>query len=209
MPKELSPKHQRFVEEFLTDFNAAGAARRAGYAKGRANVTAFHLLRRPDIASAVAAARAKMAERANVTADRVITEMAAIAFSDITKAVRWGSALVVKDENGEHILQQAVEMIASDDLPREITAAISEIAKTRDGIRIKFHDKQAALLALGKHLGMFIERHEHGKPGDFSKMDDAELMEQAGETAKALGLPADTVQRIKAGLAIEGNETEH
>ena len=34
------------------------------------------------------------------------------------------------------------------------------MAQTRDGIKIKFHDKRAALMDIGRHLGMFKERVE-------------------------------------------------
>ena len=42
----------------------------------------------------------------------------------------------------------------------EAAAAISEVAQTKEGIRIKFHDKRAALVDLGRHLGMFTEKGE-------------------------------------------------
>jgi hypothetical protein len=42
-----------------------------------------------------------------------------------------------------------------------VSAAISEVKKTKDGISIKFHDKLGAL----QKLGMFIDRSEvrHGR----------------------------------------------
>jgi len=43
-------------------------------------------------------------------------------------------------------------------------------------VRFKLADKRAALFDIGRHLGMFIERHEHGAPGDFDRMADDELM---------------------------------
>ena len=48
----------------------------------------------------------------------------------------------------------------TDSLTAEQAAALSEIAETKDGIRVKLNSKQAALDSLSKHLGMFVERAE-------------------------------------------------
>jgi hypothetical protein len=64
-------------------------------------------------------------------------------------------------------------------------AAISEVSQTASGaLKIKMHDKHAALVSIGKELGMFIERHEHGGPGDFERMSDDDLRQLA---MRALG----------------------
>jgi hypothetical protein len=54
----MRPKHQRFVEEYAKDWNAAAAYHRAGYhARGNsAAVNAYRLQQRPDVAEAIAAA---------------------------------------------------------------------------------------------------------------------------------------------------------
>jgi phage terminase small subunit len=57
-------------------------------------------------------------------------------------------------------------MLDSAEIDDDTAAAIAEVAQTRDGIKIKFHDKLGALEKIGKHLGMFVDRHEHsGKDG--------------------------------------------
>jgi hypothetical protein len=45
-----------------------------------------------------------------------------------------------------------------------------------------------ALELIGKQLGMFIERREDGKPGDFSHLSDEELDAQLTQRLKARGL---------------------
>ena len=47
--------------------------------------------------------------------------------------------------------------IDTDGLTPDQTAALSEIAETKEGIRLKMHSKIAALDSLAKHLGMFTE----------------------------------------------------
>ncbi|ENO82074.1 hypothetical protein B447_05033 [Thauera sp. 27] len=40
------------------------------------------------------------------------------------------------------------------------------MAQTKEGLRVKFHDKRAALVDVGRHLGMFKDKVEHtGKDG--------------------------------------------
>ena len=53
-----------------------------------------------------------------------------------------------------------------------------------------------ALKLIGMELGMFIERHEIGGPGDFSRLTDEELAKRALEDASALGLPAEATEAL-------------
>jgi phage terminase small subunit len=68
----LTPKQQRFVDEYLIDLNATQAAIRAGYAKRRANCMGFENLRKPEIATAIQAGMAKRAKRTEITQDYVL-----------------------------------------------------------------------------------------------------------------------------------------
>lgn len=78
----LDARQQRFVDEYLVDLNGTQAAIRAGYSAKTAAEQAYDLLRRPHIASAVAAGQAAIQERTQVTAARVVREIALIAFAD-------------------------------------------------------------------------------------------------------------------------------
>ena len=51
-------------------------------------------------------------------------------------------------------------------------------------IKLKLHDKRAALVDSGKHLGGFVARKELGGPGDFDKMGADELRAFVVEKAK-------------------------
>lgn len=78
----LTPKQQRFVDEYLIDLNATQAAIRAGYSPNAAAEQGYEHLRKPHIQMAIAEARKAMQERTQITADKVITELALIAFAD-------------------------------------------------------------------------------------------------------------------------------
>lgn len=168
----LTPKQQRFVEEYLVDLNATAAYKRAGYvAKGNAaEVNAARLLRNAQVKIAVEAARAELSKRTEITQDMVLQELAKIGFSDIRKAVRWASNVavaapdersldeIIEEGGGEirHAITNQVELVDSDTIDDDTAAAIAEIAQTdRGGLKVKLHDKRAALVDIGRHLGMF------------------------------------------------------
>lgn len=71
----LTPKQQRFVEEYLRDLNASAAVRRAGYKVRRPDQQGYELLRKPEIAAAISAQRDKLAERTQRTIDDAMADI--------------------------------------------------------------------------------------------------------------------------------------
>lgn len=167
---ELTPKQRAFVREYLIDLNATQAAIRAGYSENTAYSIGQENLKKPEIASAIEAAMKIRSDRTDITADRVLRELAKIGFADIRKAIKWHSHLINEEDNPEGgdvaviktIVTNQVELVASEDLDDETAAAISEISQnTSGGIKLKLHDKRAALVDMGRHLGMFTDKVEH------------------------------------------------
>lgn len=169
MAAALTPKQQRFVEEYLVDLNATQAAIRAGYSEKTAAETGYENLRKPQIAEAIAKAQSERSERTQITADRVLEEYGKIAFADIRKAVKWGRNPADQtsenaDPNGLNIYP--VSLIPSEEIDDDTALAVSEVSLTQTGVKLKMHDKKSALDSIGKHLGMFVNLHEHtGKDG--------------------------------------------
>ena len=79
---KLTPKQERFVQEYLVDLNALQAAIRAGYSKDTAGAIGHENLKKPEIQAAIAKARQEQQERTQITADSVVKEVALIAFAD-------------------------------------------------------------------------------------------------------------------------------
>lgn len=71
----MTPKQQRFAEEYLIDLNATQAAIRAGYAPKRANAIGYENLTKPDIAAAIAAQRAQVSERVGRTVASIMQDI--------------------------------------------------------------------------------------------------------------------------------------
>ena len=74
-PKPLTPKQDRFVQEYVTHLNATEAARRAGYSQRSAAEIGHENLRKPQIQAAIDRAQLSLAERTNVTAEYIIGKL--------------------------------------------------------------------------------------------------------------------------------------
>ena len=185
-PGNLTPKQALFVKEYLVDLNGTQAAVRAGYSAKGADVAGARLLGNVRVKEAIQAAMDDRAERLDITADRVLQEIARLSFSDIRKLFT------------EHGQLRPIH-----DLPDDVAAAIASIevvTRRLPGIgdeppeieyvhKIKTCDKRGSLELLGKHLKLFSERVEV----DFlQSRTDTELAalerEAVAELARAHGL---------------------
>lgn len=172
----MAPKQQRFIEEYLVDLNATQAAIRAGYSAKTAKQQGARLLTNVYVAQALAEAQEKRSERTEITQDMVLRELAKIGFSDIRKAIKWNSNVAVAaptmdpdafdvDEMMQSgipdikpMITNQVELVDSDQIDDDTAAAIAEISQTdKGGLKVKLHDKRAALVDIGRHLGLFKE----------------------------------------------------
>lgn len=200
---ELTPKQRAFVREYLIDLNATQAAIRAGYSAKTAYSQGERLLKNVEVDRAISTAMKARENRTEITADRVLQELAKIGFSDIRKAVRWQSSLINEEDNPDGgdvaviktIVTNQVQLVASDDIDDETAAAIAEISQnSTGGMKIKFHDKRAALVDLGKHLGIFSDKLEvTGKNGGPIETKDMSANDLGRRIAFALA------QAVKSG----------
>ena len=143
----MTKKQKRFVEEYLIDLNATQAAIRAGYSPDTAKSIGSENLTKPDIQARIAKAMAERSRRTSVNADRVLMELAKIAFV-----------------NASDVIDADTATVRADALPEDTAAIQSVKVKTfgEDGLEreIKMADKLKALELLGKHLGMFKDKVE-------------------------------------------------
>lgn len=156
----LTAKQQRFVEEYLIDLNATQAAIRVGYSKKTADQQASRLLTNVKVREYLTQRQADRANRTEITQDMVLKELAKIGFSDIRKIVRWGETQVRmvdgEDDGPEDMVPyHGLALIDSAEVDDSTAAAIAEVSQSRDGLKVKLHDKKGALVDIGRHLGMF------------------------------------------------------
>jgi phage terminase small subunit len=158
----LSPKQVRFIEEYLVDLNGKQAAIRAGYSAKTAETQASRLLRNAKVRAEFERRQAKLAEKLEITQERIIGELAKLGFANMLDYMRRGP-------DGDPYLDFSA-------LSRDQAAALTEVTvedfkdgrgeDARDVRRVKFKlaDKRAALVDLGRHLGIFKDRVEHSGP---------------------------------------------
>ena len=150
MTRKLTLRQRRFVDEYAVDLSATKAARRAGYSANTARSQGQRLSTNVDIHQAIKKAAEERAQRTDITADKVVQELAMIAFQDASDVVAWGP--------------DGVRLLDSGDLDEDVRRAVAEVSQTvtKDGgtIRVKLHDKVKALELLGKHLGLMVGRKE-------------------------------------------------
>lgn len=144
---KLTDKQKCFCEEYLVDLNATQAAIRAGYKPKTARSQGQRLLTNVNIQQYLQQLMDERSERTEITADRVLKELAAIAFSDRTELAQVG-------KHGE------VNFTPTEQLPDEIKKIIAGIENGKYGTKVTTYDKVKALELLGKHLGMFVTKIE-------------------------------------------------
>lgn len=153
--KKLTAKQHQFAREFIVDLNATAAYQRVyGCSEAVARASASRLLADVNISSYIQQLQQQRSHRTQITADRVLTEIARVAFSNITDVVEF-------DESG-------VRFKSSTEIDDEVKSAIVEVSSDvtysrggEDGEmeptvkrKVKMHNKLQALDLLAKHLGL-------------------------------------------------------
>lgn len=186
---KLNPRQLRFVDEYLIDLNATQAAARAGYKPGpTAEVQGARLLGNDRVKALISKRMKDRQERTEITQDRVLQELARLAFFDVRKLV---------GENGKPIPIQELD----DDTARAVVGLdIARIGNLEIGegevLKFKIADKRAALVDIGKHLGMFKDKVEltgpNGSPLQVATVDPSKL---STETLAEIMAARDAAER--------------
>ena len=143
----MTAKQKRFVDEYLIDLNATQAAIRAGYSAKTADRIGPELLGKTCVSEAISNAMAERSRRTGVNQDRIVLELAKIAFIRMTDVV---------DSNGR-IKQNA----SADDLSCIESIKYKESDNEYGGSverEVKIASKLKALELLGKHVGMWNDK---------------------------------------------------
>lgn len=150
--RSLTPKQTMFVQEYLVDLNATQAAIRAGYSAKTAEQQGSRLLMNVEVAAAVQAHMDKRATSTGITADRVLKEIAKLAFFDPRKLLRSDGTPVPIHE--------------LDDDTAAAVAGVDIVTKGNDDLgyadilKVKLADKSRNLELLGRHLKLFTDKIE-------------------------------------------------
>jgi len=165
MRNKMNAKQQKFVLAWLKCDNISEAARESGYSIRYA----YNLVEKPHIRDYYEKEKTKLLRRQEVSAERVLQEIARLGFSNIRDIASWeqkreeyqdenGASTFPEDITGEDDKEEGteyriiggVQVKPSDQLADDAAAAIQEISDTKYGLRVKLHNKMSALEVLAK-----------------------------------------------------------
>ena len=169
----MTEKQKIFADEYLIDLNATRAYRKA-YPNCKkdssADAAARKLLGNTRIQKYISARMEERQKRTEVTQDRVLQELAYIAFARVTDYAT--------------VRNDVVKIKNTDELTEEQMRAISGIKEGKFGIELKLNDKEKALELLGRHLGMWNDKLDIKTPAIDESIKE---MEAYFEQQKASG----------------------
>lgn len=150
---KLTAKQKKFVEEYLIDLNATQAAIRAGYSTESAKEIGCENLTKHNVKAEIDKAIAERSRRTGINQDRVLRELAKIAFVNPGDVINLNQATVKSDAKEEDLA--AIASVKIKNIPTED----GEITERE----IKLCDKLKALDLLGKHLGIYDKKDAEDK----------------------------------------------
>ena len=158
----MTKKQKLFVEEYLIDLNATQAAIRAGYSPSSARQIADENMSKHDIKNAIEKALAERSKRTGINADRIVTELAKIAFLNPSNVINFQNASVLETADEEDLA-----CISSLKIKRSSSDTGDSVER-----EIKIYDKIKALELLGKHIGMFTDKFNVESESKVMVIDD-------------------------------------
>lgn len=153
----MTDAQKRFCDEYLIDLNATRAYKVA-YSRCKkdetANVNGSKLLRNTKVQEYISRKQKQIEKRTEVTQDRVIKELAKIAFLDIRKLYTDNGQL----KNVADLDSDTAGAISSLETLEEYDGYGDDREKIGDTQKVKLLDKTKALELLGRHLGIFNDK---------------------------------------------------
>lgn len=170
-----TPKQRRFVEEYVIDSNGTQAAIRAGYSPNSACEIASNLLVKPRIKRAVREKFALLSAHAQLTAERVKSELACMAFVNAVE--------VMSAEDLRNLPESVQRSITGFKVRREIKKEVrdgEEVDVPYEVIEVKFA-KEGAIRDAMRHLGLLVDRTKHEGSVDVGPIKVIEIGESKRE----------------------------
>ena len=215
MPVLKNAKHERFAQGLAEGMTATDAYLFAGYntTVKQAGNSAARLRENPVVMARVVellqkrqkieeAATAKAVEKLAISKEKVLRELMKIGFSDLRRAVKWRSSLIEEKDNPDGgdvlitktIVTNTVELVPSEDLDDDTACAIKSIKQAaHGGVSIELYDKRAALVDIGKELGMWAG----GSSEDAKDAPAADAPKHPGTSVMK-----DMASRFRRGLGV-------
>ena len=159
---ELNEKELLFCNEYLTDFNGTRSAIACGYSKASARQIAYRMLRKAHIKKYLEEAMAETFAKLETERERVMSEIASIAFDDISNylEIKEVDKKIGVNENGEPITTKET-VVKLKDSKNIDTKNIAELSVGKDGqIKFKLYPRDNALYKLAEIMGIGKENND-------------------------------------------------
>lgn len=146
---KMTDAQKRFADEYLIDLNATRAYKTAYPSVSKdetARANGSRLLTNANVKTYIDKRQKDIQNKTNITQERVIQELASIAFLDTTELVQ--------------VKGRRAILTNTEDLTEGQRKAVASIKKGKFGIELAVYDKLKALELIGRHLGMFKDKLE-------------------------------------------------
>ena len=152
----MNESHVRFADKYFETLNASLSAEYAGFAAETSKQEGWRLLQRDDVQTYLSNLRSVLSEKTGITQQRVLNEIARIAFADIRNYYTGDNNLksICDLEDDEAAALASVKS-------NELYAGDVTIGNAKE---IKLHDKLAGLEKLARHLGLYEKDNSQQKP---------------------------------------------
>lgn len=171
----LTPRQERFCEEYVVDLNGTQAAIRAGYAESGAGVEAARLLKNANVIDHINELKTGVRRIREIRADRILNTLETIAYGDVAAFFDEEGHLLPRSEwpEGAHLLVAGIEFKTV----QLGEGAVEHIAK------IKLVDRLKALNMLAQHKALLVSRIEVTMKDDMADWIAKSRAEIADESA--------------------------
>lgn len=136
---KLTPKQELFAKEYLKDKNATRAAKAAGYSKKTAEKIGSENIRKPEVKKEIDKGLQRQAKRIEISADKIIQEIADIAFVRMNKFEK-------KHKSTNKL--KALELVGKhfkcfvDQIESKVTATVAEVTPDQIAQEVDKLDKK-------------------------------------------------------------------
>ena len=143
----LTLREEKFCIEYVNKLDKAKAAVAAGYSKKTARQIGYEVFTKPDIQKRIAEIRQDLKEQLGIDEHSIITELHALGFWNIKDFVAAGN--VIKDIS--KLPKSKLTPVVGIKVKETFTPTGDKEVTTE----LKLSDKRAAIVDLGRHLGIF------------------------------------------------------
>jgi hypothetical protein len=197
MAKKPTARQAKFLETYLSNGGNGADAHKTAYNTSmppqRCAQEGHKFLKNPKIAPIVAKARqraedaiGRAIETCAVSRQRNVAELARLAYANIADYTRLDGSDRITD----------LSAATRDQLAAVQEIIVEDLTDGRRRVRIKLHDKKAAIAELNHMNGWVLERSEVGKPGDFEHLSDEELDARLTEKLRERGMTDEQIKRF-------------